>query len=114
MDHASGISEGAIFRSINRHGQINERPISDATIALIVKRNSYVQNKISSAQINGNHTPKYAGHSLRAGFCTTAALQGVPEHLIMAQAGHKKSDTTKKYIRIANKWTENAAIKIGL
>lgn len=58
------------------------------------------------------HIPSYAGHSLRAGFCTHAAIVGVPEHLIMAQAGHKKSDTTKKYIRIANKWQENAAMKL--
>lgn len=60
------------------------------------------------------HNCSIAPHTPRAGFCTTAAIQGVPEHLIMAQAGHKKSDTTKKYIRIANKWTDNAAIKIGL
>lgn len=110
----SNIMDGAVFRSINKHGQISERSMSGAAIALIVKRNAYVQMKISTASEKGDYSPKYAGHSLRAGFCTTAAMQGVPEHLIMAQAGHKKSDTTKKYIRIANKWTDNAAIKIGL
>jgi site-specific recombinase XerD len=110
----ANITEGAIFRSINKHGQINDKPLTGAAIAIIVKRNSYVQDKISRAVEKGEHTLSYAGHSLRAGFCTTAAMQGVPEHLIMAQAGHKKSDTTKKYIRIANKWKDNAAIKIGL
>ena len=110
----ASITEGAIFRSINKHGHINDKTLTGAAIALIVKRNHYVQGKIKMASEKGEHTLSYAGHSLRAGFCTTAAIQGVPEHLIMAQAGHKKSDTTKKYIRIANKWTENAAIKIGL
>jgi site-specific recombinase XerD len=110
----ANITEGPIFRSINKHGQISDNPLTGASIAFIVKRNSYVQDKISVAAEKGEHTPSYAGHSLRAGFCTTAAMQGVPEHLIMAQAGHKKSDTTKKYIRIANKWKDNAAIKIGL
>ena len=110
----ANITEGAIFRSVNKHGQIRDEPLTGAAIALIVKRNSYVQDKIVRAVERGEHAPSYAGHSLRAGFCTTAAIQGVPEHLIMAQAGHKKSDTTKKYIRIADKWTENAAIKIGL
>lgn len=110
----ANITEGAIFRSINKHGHINNQPLTGAAIALIVKRNQYVQNKISEAVEKGEYVLSYAGHSLRAGFCTTAAIQGVPEHLIMAQAGHKKSDTTKKYIRIANKWTDNAAIKIGL
>lgn len=110
----ANITAGAIFRAINKHGHINDQSLTGAAIALIVKRNAYVQSKITEATERGEYTPSYAGHSLRAGFCTTAAIQGVPEHLIMAQAGHKKSDTTKKYIRIANKWTENAAIKIGL
>lgn len=110
----AGIIDGAVFRSINRHGHINDQALTGAAIALIVKRNPYVKSKIAVAVEKGEYAPSYAGHSLRAGFCTTAAIQGVPEHLIMAQAGHKKSDTTKKYIRIANKWTDNAAIKIGL
>lgn len=110
----SAITDGPIFRAINKHGQISADALTGAAIALIVKRNTYVKDKIAGAIEKGEHTPSYAGHSLRAGFCTTAAMQGVPEHLIMAQAGHKKSDTTKKYIRTANKWKENAAIKIGL
>jgi len=32
----------------------------------------------------------------------------------MLQSGHKKSDTLKKYIREANKWKNNAAMKLGL
>ncbi|WP_237753533.1 hypothetical protein [Candidatus Protochlamydia amoebophila] len=38
----------------------------------------------------------------------------VPEHLIMKQIGHKSSDTIRRYIRLGNMWTENAATKIGL
>jgi hypothetical protein len=41
-------------------------------------------------------------------------MVGVPEHLIMAQVGHKKSDTTKKHICIPNRWEENVAMKLGL
>jgi integrase len=108
------INDGPIFRSINKHGHINSSALTGAAIVLIVKRNDYVKSKRDSAIKKGEYIPSYAGHSLRAGFCTHAAMVGVPEHLIMIQAGHKKSDTTKKYIRIANKWTENAAIKLGL
>lgn len=108
------IKEGTIFRSINKHGHVNGNPLTGAAIALIVKRNAYVKSKRDAALEKGEYIPSYAGHSLRAGFCTHAAMVGVPEHLIMIQAGHKKSDTTKKYIRIANKWTDNAAIKLGL
>ena len=111
---SANITTGPVFRSINRHNQISCVPLTGAAIALIVKRNSFVLDKIASAKEKGEYTPSFAGHSLRAGFCTHAAMVGVPEHLIMAQAGHKKSDTTKKYIRIANKWTDNAAMKLGL
>lgn len=110
----ANISEGPVFRSINRHGQISNNPLTGAAIALIVKRNDYVKAKIETSIENGEYIPSFAGHSLRAGFCTHAAIVGVPEHLIMAQAGHKKSDTTKKYIRIANMWQDCAAIKLGL
>lgn len=108
------IKEGWIFRSINKHGHINSNPLTGTSIALIVKRNGFVLEKIALALEKGEHLPTYSGHSLRAGFCTHAFMVGVPEHLIMAQTGHKKRDTLDKYIRIANKWTNNAAMKLGL
>jgi integrase len=110
----AGITEGAVFRSVNKHNQISSSAITGAAIALIVKRNGFVLDKIATAQEKGEYTPTYSGHSLRAGFCTHAVMVGVPEHLIMAQTGHKKRDTLDKYIRIANKWTDNAAMKLGL
>ena len=70
--------------------------------------------KTEVAISKGDVVPSFAGHSLRAGFVTTAIKEGVPEDLIMAQTGHKKRDTLDKYIRRTNKWQENAAIKIGL
>lgn len=108
------ITEGPIFRSINRHGQISEKSLTGSAIALIVKRNHYIKSKIKESLESGDYIPSFAGHSLRAGFCTHAANMEVPLHLIMAQVGHTKIETTLKYIRIANKWKENAAMKIGL
>jgi integrase len=101
---ASGISEGYLLRGINRHGHVSEKGMCSASVALIVKRNSHLR---------GNES-MFAGHSLRAGFCTTAAMKGVPEHSIMRQSRHKKSDTVKKYIRIASMWQDCAATKLGL
>ncbi|MBS4164498.1 Uncharacterized protein PRO82_001827 [Candidatus Protochlamydia amoebophila] len=56
----------------------------------------------------------FSGHSLRAGFATTAAIFGVPEYVNIKQIGHKSSDTIRKYIRLGNMWMENAVNKIGL
>lgn len=111
---ASKISEGYIFRSINKHGHLNEKPITPQSIALIIKNNDYINHKCLEASDKGEYCPSYGGHSLRAGFVTTAIQKGIPEDLIMAQTGHKKRDTLDKYIRRTNKWNENAAVKIGL
>jgi len=100
----SGIQTGYLFRAINKHGYLSEKGMCPASVALIIKRNSHLEGKENS----------YSGHSLRAGFCTTAAAKGVPEHAIMRQSRHKKSDTVKKYIRIANMWQDCAATKLGL
>jgi site-specific recombinase XerD len=100
----AGIEDGAVFRGINRHGHISAKGISSASVALIIKRNKHLEGK----------EYQFSGHSLRAGFVTTAAQRGVPEHAIMRQSRHKKSDTVKKYIRIANMWQDSAVTKLGL
>lgn len=102
-----------LFRAINKHGQVQSTALTGAAISLIIKRNTYLIDKIHQRKLN-NETPNYGGHSLRAGFATTAAREGIPEHLGMEQGGWKKSDTWKKYIRETNKWKNNAAAKIGL
>lgn len=100
----AGIKEGALFRSISKHGHMSEKGISHHSVAVMIKNNPFLEGRSAS----------FSGHSLRSGFATSAALAGVPEHQIMRQTGHKKSDTIKKYIRIISVWTENAAAKIGL
>lgn len=82
---ASGITTGYLLRGINRHGYISEKGMCSASVAFIIKRNLHLR---------GNES-MFAGHSLRAVFCTTAAMKGVPEHSIMRQSRHKKSDTVK-------------------
>jgi hypothetical protein len=47
----------------------------------------------------GITSPHFASHSFRIGACTTARLQGVPEHIIQ-QWGRWKSSCYQRYIRI--------------
>lgn len=61
-----------------------------------------------------DHEMTFSGHSLRAGLVTSAAMNGIPEHAIMRQTGHKKSETLRKYIRIGILFEENAAAGVGL
>lgn len=76
----SGVSEGPLFRPINRHGQVGEVRLGDKAVALVVKR---------AAAAAGLDPTQYAGHSLRAGLATSAAAGGAQERDIMRQTGHR-------------------------
>lgn len=102
---ASGISEGAIFRPINRHGQIQPGRLTDQSVALVVKR---------SALAAGLNASRFAGHSLRAGHVTSAAENGAPERVIMNQTRHRSLAMVRRYIREGNMFKENSAAYLGL
>jgi len=101
---ASNISSGALFPSINRHGRIGER-MTAQSVALVVKR---------YAGAAGLKVELFAGHSLRAGLATSAAINGVSERSIMQQTGHRSAAMVRRYIRDGALFRENAAAKVGL
>ena len=79
--------------------------ISDKSVALIIKK---------YAEKVGLDSSKYAGHSLRSGFATTAAEFGAEERNIMAMTGHKTTQMVRRYIQEANLFKNNALNKIKL
>lgn len=103
--NVSGITEGAIFRGINRHSQVQPNAMTDKAVALIVKK---------LAEQAGLDASKYAGHSLRSGFITTAADCGIDERNIMRQSGHKSTTVMRGYIQEATLFKNNAAANVGL
>jgi integrase len=102
---ASAIDEGPVFRGITRHGRVQPCRLSGYAVALVVKR---------YAAAAGLDPARYAGHSLRAGLATAAAIGGASERSIMAQTGHKSVNMVRRYIRDGNLFRENAAAKVGL
>jgi site-specific recombinase XerD len=101
----AALTEGPVFRAINRHGQVQPGALSDKAVALIVKR---------AAAAAGLDASQYGGHSLRAGLATSAAAAGVSERAIMAQTGHKSLPMVRRYIREGSLFRENAAAFLGL
>lgn len=101
----SGLNQGAIFRSINKHGHISEKRLSDKAVALIIKK--YIE-------AIGLDPSLYAGHSIRSGFATTAAMLGKSERAIKDQTRHSSDAMVRRYIRMGSLFTENAAQNIGL
>src|ERR1022692_2455353 len=101
----SGITSGALFRSITRHGRLRPGRLSGIDVARVVKK---------LARRTGLDAAKYAGHSLRAGHATTAAIAGASERSIMNQTGHRSVQMVRRYIRDGSLFRENSAGKLGL
>ncbi len=85
---AADITRGAVFRSIDRWGNLRGKRLSPIDVARIVKR---------YAKAAGLDPDRFAGHSLRAGLVTQARKDGAPDHVIMQQTGHKSAQTLREY-----------------
>ena len=57
---------------------------------------------------------RYAGHSLRAGLATSAAMAGAEERDIAKQTRHRSMMVLRKYIRDGSLFRANAAATVGL
>lgn len=86
----SGINEGFVFRSVSRYDRVAKKGLSAQSVALVVK---------ASVERVGGDARKVSGHSLRAGYCTSAAEKGLQPWQIREQTGHKSDVTLAKYIR---------------
>lgn len=94
---AAHITEGPIFREIDRHGRIGAGALGDRSVARIVK-------KVLGASAAGD----FSGHSLRAGFVTSSLEAGVDPLRIMPITRHVKVDTLKIYDRRENGFDDHA------
>lgn len=87
---ASGVASGPLFRGLRRGGGVRTERLDAAEVGKIVKR---------FAAAAGLDPRRFGGHSLRAGYVTTAREHDVDWATIMAQTGHKLLTTVKKYAR---------------
>ena len=104
LDRA-GITAGPLFRAVDRRGLASDKALHADSVGYLVKR---------AAGRAGLETMEYAGHSLRSGLATQAAMNGASELAIMKQTGHRSLATVRKYIREGSLFRDNAATKLGL
>jgi site-specific recombinase XerD len=90
----SGVKEGHVFRAVSRYGHVAKNGLSAQSVAIILK-------KVMSQ--TGLDIKEISGHSLRAGYCTTAAELGFQTWQIREQTGHKSDATLLNYIRRTSK-----------
>jgi integrase len=99
------ITDGPVFRSLDMFDRVQPERLSDKAVARIVKRR---------AKAVGLDPARYAGHSLRAGLATSAAMAGASERVIMSQTGHRSADMVRRYIREGSLFQSNPAAMVGL
>jgi site-specific recombinase XerD len=96
---ACGITEGPIFRAIGKSGRISAEGLTGASVALIIKKHCGPA---------GLDPEIFSGHSLRAGFVTSALEDGADLLKVMDVTRHKNVQTLKVYDRRAQAFRKHA------
>ncbi len=96
----SGIEAGPVFRPVDRHGRFAPERLSGEAVSLIVKE------RVAAVAIDPTG---FSGHSLRAGFATSAVKAGVSTLKIRSQTGHASDDMLARYVRDGELFVDNAA-----
>jgi integrase len=101
-----GITEGRLFRRIDRHDNIGESLAASAV-------NTILRGLAAAAELPD--AERYTAHSLRAGGATVAYDAGVPVATI-AKHGRwdPQSPVVLRYIRAVDRWRDNAMRNVGL
>jgi integrase len=95
---AAGITAGPIFRGVRGSRTLPGR-LSTNQVALIIK---------ARAKAVGLDPKVFAGHSLRSGFVTSAADFGASLQSIADHAAHKRLDTTRGYVQVADAFKDHS------
>ena len=95
----SGITSGPLFQTMKRGGYLRGKPMHHSDIPRIVKQ---------YAQRIGLDPRHVSGHSLRAGFVTSAAVHHARLDKIMAITRHRSPATVMGYIRDADAFADHA------
>lgn len=93
------IERGALFRRMFRGDKVGEARLSAQSVALVVKE---------YASRAGLDWERYAGHSLRSGFLTSAARNRASIFKMADQSRHKSLDVLREYVKAEDLFDGNA------
>jgi integrase len=100
----ASITEGPLFRRFIKGGKVSAYALSDHSI------NTMVKERVIQAGLNPSY---YSAHSLRAGFMTEGALQGLHVRELMQLSGHSDINTALTYVRPGEASNSRAARLLG-
>ena len=96
----AAVTEGPLFRRLSQcGGRVLADRMSDRSVAEIVK---------ARAKAAGLDPTAFAGHSLRAGFLTSAARAGASIWKMQEQSRHKSLNVLSGYVRSAKLFEDHA------
>lgn len=90
----AGIDAGAVFRAVSRHGHVSHEALTAQSVGLIVKK---------AVAAVGLDPREFGGHSLRAGYVTTATVANVPVWQIKQVTGHRSNEVLERYVRLTSR-----------
>ncbi|MBI3768233.1 MAG: tyrosine-type recombinase/integrase [Deltaproteobacteria bacterium] len=96
---AAAITEGPIFRRMAKGERVLPGALTPHSVGAIVK---------AAAARAGLTAADFGGHSLRAGFATSAAIAGRSLFRIMDVTRHKRTETLRGYVRRADEFRDHA------
>jgi integrase len=105
MLRAHGVKHLADIPRGTRPGKMTSQRPSSKVAAAVVKRH---------VKGIGLEASEFAGHYLRSGLATPAAMAGASERAIMNQTSHRSVTMLRRYIRAGSLFRENAAAVLGL
>jgi integrase len=104
-----------VFRPVDQRQMIASERLTDRSVARIVKGRVHElarQRGKSEAEADELVT-LVSGHSLRAGYATSAAARDMPGYRIQQHTRHKSAQMVTEYIREAEKWTKSGLKGVG-
>jgi len=93
------IQSGPLFRRLQRGDTLGRSRLTDQSVALVIKR---------LALRAGLNPERYAGHSLRSGFLTSAARARANIFKMADQSRHKSLDVLRQWVRDAEAFEDHA------
>lgn len=96
----AGITEGPVFRGIDRWGNLERRALTPQSVNLILKRR---------VQQAGLDPRLFSAHGLRSGYLTETARRGIPMAEAMQQSLHRSVQQASAYYNEAERKLGRAA-----
>ncbi len=97
---AAGIEAGAVFRKVDRWGNVSKRVLDPKSVNDIVKQR---------AAMAGLDPGEFSAHGLRSGYLTEAANRGITLQEAMEQSRHRSVQQASSYYNNASRRSGRAA-----